>query len=285
MRTFYPIKKRFMIIDGRFIAHTILEDIHKKTEELSTKPKLCVILVGDNPASLSYIKQKQRSAVVAWIDFELIKLDLDTTERMLVDTIHKCNSDSQIHGIIVQLPLPHHINTSTIIEAISPIKDVDGFTSQNIGRLFLSEATLVSCTPKGIMRILEEKNVKIRGEDIVVIGKSNIVGKPLSLLLMNAGWTVTVCSKDTKDIGIFTKHADIIIVAAWHPGLLKKDMVRPGATIIDVGFTLIDGKIHGDTDFHDLEPLCQITPVPGGVGPMTVAMLMENTYIAAKNQI
>lgn len=187
--------------------------------------------------------------------------------------------------MIVQLPLPKHIDTNTVIEMIDPKKDVDGFTSQNIGKLFLSTANLVSCTPKGIMHLLEISNVEIRGKNIVVIGKSNIVGKPLSLLLMNAGGTVTVCGKDTKDISEFTRNADIVIVAAGSPGLLKNSMVRPGTTIIDVGFTLVDGKIRGDADFEALEPNCLITPVPGGVGPMTVAMLMENTYIAAKSQM
>ena len=274
-----------MIIDGRSIARTILEDLHKKTEELSIKPKLTVVLVGDNPASLSYIKQKERSALVAWIDFELQKFNVTITESELIDVIQKINGDTRTHGLIVQLPLPSHIDTKKIIEVISPRKDVDGFTSHNIGKLFLGTADLVSCTPKGIMRLLSEKKVQIQGENIVMIGKSNIVGNPLSLLLMNAWGTVTVCSKDTKDIKEFTKNADIIIVAAGHPWLLKKDMIRPWVTIIDVGFTLIDGKIYGDVDFQDIEPLSLISPVPGGVGPMTVAMLMENTYIAAKNQI
>lgn len=187
--------------------------------------------------------------------------------------------------MIVQLPLPSHIDTNKIIEVISPDKDVDGFTSQNIGKLFLGTTELISCTPKGIMRLLEESHIKISGENIVLIGKSNIVGKPLSLLLMNAGGTVTICHKETKNLKEFTINADIIVVAAGCPGLIKTDMVRPGATIIDVGFTVVEGKIRGDADFLALEPHCLISPVPGGVGPMTVAMLMENTYLAAKNQI
>lgn len=273
-----------MIIDGRSIANNILMDLHEKIEHLPIKPKLSVILVWENPASLSYIKQKERSSIVAGIDFELLKLRVDITEMELIELIQKLNNDGWIHGIIVQLPLPRHIDVNSIIETINPTKDVDGFTSQNIGKLFLGTAELISCTPKGIMRLLKEVSVKIQGENVVVVGKSNIVGKPLSLLLMNAGGTVTVCNKDTKNLKEFTKNADIIIVAAGHPRLIKKDMVRPGVTIIDVGFTLVDGKIHGDADFEALEPTCLITPVPGGVGPMTVAMLMENTYIAAKDQ-
>lgn len=219
------------------------------------------------------------------MDFELRQVGTETTEMELLDILDQCNKDPSVHGVIVQLPLPKHIDVNRIIEAIDPRKDVDGFTSQNIGKLFLGTTDLISCTPKGIMRLLEVTGTKIRGENIVVVGKSNIVGKPLSILLMNAGGTVTVCGRDTKDLSEFTKNADIVVVAVGSPGLLKKDMVRPGATIIDVGFTLVEGKIRGDADFEALEPTCLITPVPGGVGPMTVAMLMENTYIAAKGRI
>jgi methylenetetrahydrofolate dehydrogenase (NADP+) / methenyltetrahydrofolate cyclohydrolase len=273
-----------MIIDGRSISNSILVDLGEKTKKLSKKPKLLVILLGRSSASLSYIKQKERSSAIAGIDFELRQMSVDTTEVELVKSIQKLNDDNEINGIIVQLPLPRHINTNAIIETIDPKKDVDGFTGQNIGKLFLGTTDLISCTPKGIMRLLKESNIKICWENIVMIGKSNIVGKPLSLLLMNAGWTVTVCSKDTRNLVEFTKNADIVIVAAGCPWLIKKDMVRSGVTIIDVGFTLIDGKIHGDTDFEALEPTSAITPVPGWVGPMTVAMLMENTYLAAVQQ-
>ncbi|MDD2916334.1 MAG: bifunctional 5,10-methylenetetrahydrofolate dehydrogenase/5,10-methenyltetrahydrofolate cyclohydrolase [Candidatus Gracilibacteria bacterium] len=274
-----------MIIDGKSIAHSILMEVLEKTKTLTTKPRIVDVLLGDNPASLSYIRQKGRSAEIAGIDFELRQFSADTTEDELLTIVEGLNNDSNIHGFIIQLPLPPHINTNNIIEAIDPRKDVDGFTSQNIGKLFLGTADLVSCTPKGVMRLLKESDVKIQGENIVMIGKSNIVGKPLSLLLMNAGGTVTVCSKDTKNIAEFTRNADIIIVAAGSPGLVKKNMVRPNATIIDVGCTLVNGKIRGDVDFEALESTCLITPVPGGVGPMTVAMLMENTFIAAKNQM
>ncbi len=175
-----------MIIDGRSIANTILLNLKEKIEKLSTKPKLSVILVGENPASLSYIKQKERSALMIGIDFELRQLSVDITEKELITLIHEINTDSSIHGLIVQLPLPKHIEANRIIEAINPRKDVDGFTSQNIGKLFLGTAEIISCTPKGIMRLLETENIQISGQNIVVIGKSNIVGKPLSLLLMNA---------------------------------------------------------------------------------------------------
>lgn len=271
-----------MILDGKSLANTLLLSLHEEIKKLQKKPKLSVILVGDHPASLSYIRQKERFAGIVGIDFELRHLSVDITENTLIEMIQEMNLDPKVNGMIVQLPLPRHIDTSRIIETIHPQKDVDGFTSQNIGKLFLGTADLISCTPKGVMRLLKEANVKIQGENIVMIGKSNIVGKPLSLLLMNAGGTVTVCNKKTKNIAEFTRNADIVIVAAGSPGLVKKEMVRPGATIIDVGFTLVDGEIRGDADFEALEPTCLITPVPGGVGPMTVAMLMENTYIAAK---
>ncbi|MDD2892213.1 MAG: bifunctional 5,10-methylenetetrahydrofolate dehydrogenase/5,10-methenyltetrahydrofolate cyclohydrolase [Candidatus Gracilibacteria bacterium] len=274
-----------MILDGKSLANTLLVSLREEIQKLPKKPKLSVILVGDNPASLSYIRQKERFAGIVGIDFELRHLSVDITEDALINTIQEMNLDPKVNGMIVQLPLPRHIDTSRIIETIDPQKDVDGFTSQNIGKLFLGTANLISCTPKGVMRLLREANVKIQGENIVMIGKSNIVGKPLSLLLMNAGGTVTVCNKETKNIKEFTQNADIVIVAAGSPGLVKKDMVRPGATIIDVGFTLVDGKIRGDAHFEALEPTCLITPVPGGVGPMTVAMLMENTFIAARNQM
>ena len=215
-----------MIIDGRAIANDILTNLQKEVGGLPKKPKLTVILVGENPASLSYIKQKERSAIVAGIDFELRQFHVDMTETELIGVIQELNNNSQVSGIIVQLPLPRHIDVNKIIETIDPRKDVDGFTSQNIGKLFLGTADLISCTPKGVMRLLKEANVKIQGENIVMIGKSNIVGKPLSLLLMNAGGTVTVCNKDTRNLEEFTQNADIIIVAAGSPRLIKKDMVR-----------------------------------------------------------
>ena len=216
-----------MIIDGRTIANDILSDLREKIKKLSVKPKLSVILVGDNPASLSYIRQKERFALIAGIDFELRHLSVDITEDKLIDVIQEMNLNPGVNGMIVQLPLPRHIDVNHIIETIDPRKDVDGFTSQNIGKLFLGTAELISCTPKGVMRLLKEANVKIQGENIVMIGKSNIVGKPLSLLLMNAGGTVTVCNKETKNVAEFTKNADIVIVAAGNPGLVRKDMVRP----------------------------------------------------------
>lgn len=274
-----------MIIDGRSIAHNILTDLHTKVEKLATRPKMAVVLVGENPASLSYIRQKERSARIAGIDFELLKFPVDIGEDALLKAIQELNSNTHIHGFMVQLPLPEHIEANAVIEAIDPRKDIDGFTSQNIGKLFFGTADLISCTPKGIIRLLETTKTEIFGKNIVVIGKSNIVGKPLSLLLINAGATVTVCNRNTRNITEFTQNADIVIAAAGRPGLLKGGMVHPGTVIIDVGVTLVDGKLRGDADFEALEPTCPITPVPGGVGPMTVAMLMENTYIAAKNQM
>lgn len=274
-----------MIIDGRKIAKKILSELKIKIEKLPRVPKLTVVLVGDNPSSLSYIRQKRKYALEVGIDFEVLWLPIDTSEKELIATIEKLNNDPSVNGFIIQLPLPSHIQANSVIEAIDPKKDVDGFTSENIGKLFLDNGQLISCTPKGVMRIFEEIWADLLGKNVVMIGKSNIVGKPLSLLLMNAGATVSVCHKDTKNITYFTKNADIVIVAAGYPGLIQKDMIPSGCIVIDVGFSVVDGRIYGDANFPEIEPYCSITPVPGWVWPMTVTMLIENTYVAAKNQM
>lgn len=237
--------------------------------------------MGDNAASLSYIKQKRKFSERVGIAFDLRTFNTTISEAELLGEIERLNRDASVSGFIIQLPLPAHIDRDRVIAAIDPRKDVDGFTPENIGELFLGRDHLASCTPKGIMRLLEVYNIDILGKNVVIIGKSNIVGKPLSLLMMNAGGTVTVCGKETLDVTSFTRQADIVVVAVGVPKLLASDMVRPGTVIVDVGINIVDGKMVGDTDFRALEPLCPITPVPGGVGPMTVAMLMENTYLAA----
>lgn len=274
-----------MILNGKSIADKILGELREKIATLGKKPKLAVVLVGDNPASLSYIRQKRLFAERVGIDFELRQFDVSIGEKELITAIRELNTDANVTGFIVQLPLPAYIDTNHIIEAIDPRKDIDGFTSENIGRLFLGTAELISCTPKGIMELLYRSEVGIQGKKVTIVGRSNIVGKPLALLMINAGATVTVCNSQTKNIGEFTKLSDIVVVATGKPKLLTVDMVRPGMVVIDVGFSVVDGKISGDADYSAIEPTCLITPVPGGVGPMTVAMLMMNTYIAAKNQI
>lgn len=223
---FSPISP-IMIIDGRAIAITILEGLKQKIHALPRPPKLMVVLVGDNPASLSYIRQKRKYATLVDMDFELRQLPIETSEQELLDIIHKLNTDGTVDGFLIQLPLPKHMDTAKVVEALDPRKDVDGFTSENIGRLFLGTADLLSCTPKGIMKMLEHEKTDLSGKRVTIIGRSNLVGKPLSLLMINAGATVTVCNSKTKDIGDYTKASDIVIVAAGSPGLLKVEMITP----------------------------------------------------------
>lgn len=271
-----------MILNGKLIAEQIFAEILEQIAKLPKPPKLAVVLVGDNPASLSYIRQKRKAAERLGMDFELFSFEASISEQELVAAIQGLNNNPDITGFIVQLPLPAHIPTNAIIAAIDPEKDVDGFTAENIGRLFLGTADLISCTPRGIMELLNRSDMDVRGKSVTIIGRSNIVGKPLSLLMINAGATVTVCNSQTKDIGHYTRNSDIVVVATGQPKLLTLDMVKPGTVVIDVGFSVVDGKISGDADYEAIEPTCLITPVPGGVGPMTVAMLMKNTYIAAR---
>lgn len=273
-----------MILNGKLIAEQIFSELLEQIAKLPKPPKLAVVLVGDNPASLSYIRQKRKAAERLGMDFELFSFEASISEQELVAAIQRLNTNPDITGFIVQLPLPAHINTNAIIAAIDPRKDVDGFTAENIGQLFLGTTDLISCTPRGVMELLARSNIDVRGKSVTIIGRSNIVGKPLSLLMINAGATVTVCNSQTKNIRHSTLAADIVVVATGQPKLLTLDMVKPGTVVIDVGFSVVDGKISGDTDYEAIEPTCLITPVPGGVGPMTVAMLMKNTYISALNQ-
>jgi methylenetetrahydrofolate dehydrogenase (NADP+)/methenyltetrahydrofolate cyclohydrolase len=274
------------VLDGRLVADTILTELKSKIDGLSptaVKPKLTVILVGENPASLSYIKQKEKSATKVGIEFELIKYTEQVTQTELLEKLDTLNQDNTNHGIIVQLPLPAHIDTPLILKSVSPRKDVDGFQAYNLGKMFISKdfESLVPCTPKGIIKILDHYNIPVLGKEVVVVGHSNIVGKPMAVMLMNRDATVTVCHKETKDLATHTKNADILIVAVGKPGLISPDMVKEGAVVIDVGCTKVDTKLLGDVDFIPVsEKASAITPVPGGVGPMTVACLIENTFIA-----
>ncbi|MCK9273140.1 bifunctional 5,10-methylenetetrahydrofolate dehydrogenase/5,10-methenyltetrahydrofolate cyclohydrolase [Candidatus Gracilibacteria bacterium] len=270
-----------MILDGKEVAGKIYEDIKNKINTLEKKPGLGVILVGNSPASLSYISQKEKWAKYVGLNFYLTKLNEDISQDKLEKEIIKFNEDKKISGFIVQLPLPKHINEQKIINLINPAKDVDGFTKENIGKLFLGDNSgLISCTPKGIKRLLEQYNISLVGKNVVIIGRSNIVGKPLSMLFINEGATVTVCNSKTRNIKEYTIIADIVVSAVGKPNIVTKDMINPGSIIIDVGFNKINGKIMGDCDFESLQGENYITPVPGGVGPMTVAMLIENTYLA-----
>ncbi|MCT4617700.1 MAG: bifunctional 5,10-methylenetetrahydrofolate dehydrogenase/5,10-methenyltetrahydrofolate cyclohydrolase [Candidatus Gracilibacteria bacterium] len=271
-----------MIIDGKKVASEIYEELKKEVSNLSEKVYLKAILVGNNEDSIRYINQKKKWAEYLGIDFELFHYEENFDEQELLNKIEWLNDDKKTHGFIVQLPLPKHIDTAKVINAIKPEKDVDGFTKQNFGKLAIGDSSfLASCTPTGIMTLLEKYNIDVTGKDVVVIGRSNIVGKPLSLMMLNNSATITTCHSRTKDISYYTKKADIVCVAIGKPGFLTLDMINKNTIVIDVGFTVRDGKIYGDADFETINNNGNmITPVPGGVGAMTVAMLMQNTLKA-----
>ena len=284
------------IIDGKSIAQSIREEIKIKTEALKTKgitPCLAVILVGSNPASVSYVTGKQKALAEVGMNDRSVRLPESTTEQELISLIQELNADESVHGILVQLPLPQHIDEEKIILAIDPAKDVDGFHPVNIGNLVIGKKSFLPCTPHGIIVLLKRMNIETDGKSAVVIGRSNIVGKPAALLLarkdLNA--TVTICHSGTKNIADITRRADILIAAAGRTNIVTADMVKEGSAVIDVGVNRIPDaskksgfRLAGDVDFENVkEKAAFITPVPGGVGPMTIAMLMANTLEAAEN--
>ena len=278
-------------IDGKAFSQTVLEKIreeHSQLKEKYGKPAgLAVVIVGNNPASQVYVKNKIRACENVGFYSENIELDENISEKELLQEINKLNKNDRINGILVQLPLPAHINELKIIDSISPEKDVDGFHVANIGKMVIGDETgFLSCTPYGIMQLLEEYKIEIAGKDAVIIGRSNIVGKPMALMLIQKGATVQVCNSRTKDLRKKLNDADIIIVAAGVPKLLKKEDVKEGAVVIDVGINRVDGKICGDVDYEEVaEKTSYITPVPGGVGPMTIASLIKNTFKSYKNSL
>ena len=278
-------------IDGKAFSQTVLEKIreeHSQLKEKYGKPAgLAVVIVGNNPASQVYVKNKIRACENVGFYSENIELDENISEKELLQEIDKLNKNDRIDGILVQLPLPAHINELKIIDSISPEKDVDGFHVSNIGKMVIGDETgFLSCTPYGIMQLLEEYKIEISGKDAVIIGRSNIVGKPIALMLIQKGATVQICNSRTKDLRKKLNKADIIIVAAGVPKLLKKEDVKEGAVVIDVGINRVDGKICGDVDYEEVaEKTSYITPVPGGVGPMTIASLIKNTFKSYKNSL
>ena len=287
-----------IIIDGKQIAANVRQDVANKVSELKKKgiaPCLAVILVGENPASVSYVTGKQKAlAEVGMVD-RSVHLPENTSEDDLLILIDELNKDNSVHGILVQLPLPKHINEDKVIMAIAPEKDVDGFHPVSVGNMMIGRPGFLPCTPHGIIVLLKKMGIETSGKHAVVIGRSNIVGKPVSILLArkDTNCTVTMCHTGTKNMAEITKQADILVVASGHPHTLTKDMVKPGAVIIDVGVNRIPDsskksgfRLIGDCDFDDLvETASYITPVPGGVGPMTIAMLMYNTLESAQNNI
>jgi len=277
------------LLDGRKVSKEMLLHLGKVVNHLKAShilPKLVVILVGKDPASLSYIKQKLKACAATGIEWEQFDYEESVTTEELIDKITELNEDETVHGILVQLPLPKHIFAPDVIKAIDPKKDVDGFTAYNLGKMFISPEfeNLAPCTPLGIIKMLEYYKIDVKGKEVVVVGHSNIVGKPLASMLLNRDATVTICHIHTKDLAQHTKRADILCVGVGKTNLITADMVKDGVILVDIGVNRLDnGKLVGDADFDSIKDKASfITPVPGGVGPMTVACLMENTVVAAK---
>ncbi len=275
------------VIDGTKLAMTIREDVARRAAALTAvgiKPGLAVILVGSDSASQVYVRNKVAACEKAGLHSVLEQYSADMTQEALLSRINHLNEDASIHGILVQLPLPAHIDAHLVIETIAAQKDVDGFHVSNAGLLMTGKPLFRPCTPYGIMKMLESEEVPLRGAVAVVIGASNIVGKPMAMLLQSAGATVTICNSKTKDLSWHTRHADILVVATGKPKMINSSMVKPGAIVIDVGINRgADGKLCGDVDFDSVQTVAgAITPVPGGVGPMTIAMLLVNTIEAAE---
>jgi methylenetetrahydrofolate dehydrogenase (NADP+)/methenyltetrahydrofolate cyclohydrolase len=279
-----------LIIDGKQIALDTQIEIKRRVSALSARgvmPGLAVILVGDNPASHVYVSNKVKSCGAVGMHSVLEQYPADLSERQLLERIAALNSDAAIHGILVQLPLPAHINEHAVLEAISPTKDVDGFHLLNAGALMTGQPRLRACTPYGVMKMLEHSNIPMRGAHAVIVGASNIVGKPMAMMLLQAGATVTLCNSKTRDLAHHTKQADIVIAAVGRARMITGDMIRPGATVIDVGINRDEaGKLCGDVDFESVKSVAgAVTPVPGGVGPMTITMLLMNTLEAAEKAL
>ena len=278
------------ILDGKAVSLKVKESVKVRADELKkfgVEPTLAVVLVGDDKASQTYVRAKEKACNEYGIKSVAHRLSENTTQNELLALINVLNLDDSIHGILVQLPLPKHIDTNVVLAAIDPRKDVDGFHAVNVGKLVSGLDGFVPCTPLGVMEILKEYGIEVAGLNAVVIGRSNIVGKPMANLLLNASATVTVTHSKTKNLKEICKNADLIVAAIGKPFFLKADMVKDGAVVVDVGINrLDDGRLVGDVDFDEVAPKCSyITPVPGGVGPMTIAMLLNNTILAAQAKI
>ena len=274
------------IIDGKLLSSKIKEELKVKVEEFFNQYKrqitLAVVLVGDNPASQVYVRNKITATEYVGMKSLSFKLPQDATQEQVEETVVSLANDSTVDGILVQLPLPKHIDENKILKLIPPSKDVDGFLAENVGKLLLGQSTTIACTPFGVMKMLESENIELSGKNAVVIGRSNIVGKPMALLLLQQNCTVTVCHSKTNNLKEICKNADILIAAIGRPKFVTEDMVKEGAVVIDVGINRTENGLVGDVDFEKVKEIASfITPVPGGVGPMTIAMLLENTYLCA----
>ena len=278
-----------MILNGKQVAAEIRAELKTRAEALrkdGVVPCLAVLLAGDDPASKIYVRNKKRACEEIGIESRELLFPESVTEEELIAQIRALNEDPAVDAMLVQLPLPRHINEARVLAEIAPEKDADGFHVVNAGRLFTGQTSVLPCTPAGCMELLRRANVEFSGKHAVVVGRSNIVGKPMAMLLLNEHCTVTVCHSRTKDLARFTRDADILVAAVGRPGMITGDMIKPGAAVIDVGINRLDnGKLMGDVDFESAEPVAgAVTPVPGGVGPMTIAMLMQNAILAAEKR-
>ena len=276
------------IIDGRMVAARWKEKIAQETQAWIARgvtPHLAVVLVGENPASQVYVRNKENACRKAGMRSTLIRLPEDCAQETLEQTVRELNADESVHGVLVQLPLPAHLDEAAVLRLIDPDKDVDGFHAMNAGRLMSGQPCFVPCTPLGVMKLLEAYDIPVRGRRAVVVGRSNIVGKPMALLLLAADATVTVCHSRTENLADVTREADILVAAVGRPNFITADMIKPGAAVIDVGINRVDGALLGDVDFAGASEVAGfITPVPGGVGQMTIAMLLANTLDAVKRR-
>ena len=277
------------ILDGKVVSAAIKKEIAEEicfvSKETGLHPGLATILVGDDPASMIYVRNKKRACSETGIQSFEHNLNSDITERELLNLLKELNENQEINGILIQLPLPSHIREQVVLEAIHPDKDIDGFHPYNVGKLMVGKGFLLPCTPAGIIELLDRNGVKIEGKKAVILGRSNIVGKPSAIMLLQRNATVTICHSKTKNLEEVTSQADILLAAIGVPEFVKKDMVKEGAIVVDVGINRIDKKLVGDVDFNTVSQKASlITPVPGGIGPMTIAMLMKNALIAFKTQ-
>jgi methylenetetrahydrofolate dehydrogenase (NADP+)/methenyltetrahydrofolate cyclohydrolase len=278
------------VMDGKSISKGLLKELKGRVDILKKRgiqPRLDIVLVGDKPASKIYVEKKIKSSGDIGIKAELHKFPKHMKKEKILKTIEKLNSDESVHGILVQLPLPRHLNEREIIDSVCPEKDVDGLTTYNLGNLFAGEAKFEPCTPKGVMKILDYYNIKIEGKNVVIVGRSNLVGKPLSAMFLKKNATVTVCHSKTKDLNKHTRNADILVVAVGKPNFITGEMIKnDSVVVVDVGINRFGGKVIGDVYFKSVEyKVSHITPVPGGVGPLTVAMVLENTIISAERSL
>ena len=274
------------IIDGKVVSTKIKDELKVNISAFKEKYgkdiTLAVVLIGEDPASQVYVRNKIKACEYVGIKSESYVLPADTTQKQAEDLINELSSNDNVTGILVQLPVPKHLDEEKLLKLIPAKKDVDGFSDENIGKLLQNKDTVISCTPYGVMELLKSEDISLKGKNAVIIGRSNIVGKPMACLLLNADATVSVCHSKTKDLKSYTKNADVLIVAIGRPEFVTGDMIKEGAVVIDVGINRVDGVLKGDVEFESAKEVAgYITPVPGGVGPMTIAMLMKNTYLTA----